>query len=69
MWVQDIEAALRINGGVASLDKIYVTTGTIRYAAGRSLPRTFQEGIRCCLQRSRLFVQVRTGVWKLRGAR
>ena len=65
-WNDDIDLALRVLGQ-AKLNDLYVVVGTIRAAAGRSLPRTFCAVIRERLQRnSRRFKHVGSGCWDLR---
>jgi|KBSMisStandDraft_5_1062788.scaffolds.fasta_scaffold01329_10 hypothetical protein len=61
----DIARALRVHGGEARLQDLYITYGTIRVATGRSLPPTWRASVRERLQTSPAFIHIGRGRWGL----
>jgi hypothetical protein len=63
---QDIINALRVHDGEANLTDLYITYGTIRAAAGRSLPNEWRAAVRHKLQTTPIFASAGRGRWRLR---
>ncbi|MCD1620305.1 hypothetical protein ACFSDD_06940 [Salipiger marinus] len=78
-WVDDVELALELLGGVASLHQIYGKVEELRRQGGRSLPPTLQATIRRTIEDHSsdsdnfrgvdLFVKHSRGEWGLRRRR